>query len=60
MTPEQITAHFHRKIPISAQMGLRVLSVDASTSRVSVPLAPNINHVMTAFGGSLYAAAALS
>lgn len=41
-------------------MGLQVLSLSCDQAVVSVPLAPNINHVSTAFGGSLYAAAALA
>lgn len=60
MSPQEITAHFHRKIPISKQMGIQVLEVTSRRALIEVPLAPNINHVQTAFGGSLYAAAALS
>lgn len=60
MTADEITRHFHAKIPISRDMGLRVTEVSSSHAVVSVPLAPNINHVHTVFGGSLYAAAALS
>lgn len=60
MTPEEITRHFHLKIPISREMGLRVTEVSSKHAVVAVPLAPNINHVQTVFGGSLYAAAALS
>ena len=60
MTPAEITQHFHSKIPISREMGLEVREISSSRAIVFVPLKPNINHVQTAFGGSLYAAAALS
>lgn len=60
MTPAEITAHFHHKIPISAQMGVEVREASSSHAVLFVPLGPNINHVHTAFGGSLYSAAALS
>lgn len=60
MTVDEITRHFHLKIPISREMGLQVTEVSSKHAVVAVPLAPNVNHVQTAFGGSLYAAAALS
>lgn len=60
MSPQDVTAHFHRKIPISRDMGLKVIEVSSRSAVVGVPLSPNINHVQTAFGGSLYAAAALA
>lgn len=48
------------QIPLSKQMGIRV--VDASPKRVKfhLPLKPNRNHKMTAFGGTLIAAQALA
>lgn len=60
MTPSEITAHFHKKIPLSQALGIKVIEVSSRHARVDVPLSPNINHVQTAFGGSIYAVAALS
>lgn len=60
MSPAEITQHFYQKIPISKEIGIQVLDVSSRHARVSVPLKPNINHVQTAFGGSIYSAAALS
>lgn len=57
---DDLTAHFHSKIPISQQMGLRVTEISVDRAQVTVPLAPNINHVQTAFGGSLYSTGALA
>jgi thioesterase domain-containing protein len=41
-------------------MGISVASWDGRTIRLAVPLAPNVNHKATAFGGSLSAAATLA
>lgn len=60
MTADQVTRHFHQHIPISQEMGVKVLEVSSQHARLQLPLNPNINHVHTVFGGSLYAAAALS
>lgn len=60
MTADEITQHFYSKIPLSKQLGIKVLSATRSKAVLSAPLAPNINHVSTVFGGSLYAVAALS
>ena len=49
----------HGEIPISHAMGVRVAGYDGTTLKLSAPLAPNINHKCTAFGGSLYALAVL-
>lgn len=60
LLPADLTRHFHTKIPISRDLGLRVVEVSDQHAKLEAPLAPNLNHVQTAFGGSLYAAAALS
>lgn len=60
MSPDEITQHFYAKIPLSRQLGIQVISATRSKAVLSAPLAPNINHVSTVFGGSLYAVAALS
>lgn len=40
-------------IPLVAQMQVRVASLDEKGLTLTAPLAPNINHERTAFGGSL-------
>lgn len=44
----------HNEIPLSQAMGIRVANYDGASLRLIAPLAPNINHKSTAFGGSLY------
>lgn len=48
------------KIPITMAMGLKVLAVTCEKSQIFCPLAPNINHQHTVFGGSLSSAHFLS
>lgn len=49
----------HNEIPISKAMGIRVANYDGASLSLAAPLAPNINHKSTAFGGSLYSLAVL-
>lgn len=49
----------HREIPISREMGITVAAYDGKQLRLAAPIAPNINHKCTAFGGSLYSLAVL-
>lgn len=49
----------HDEIPLSQAMGIRVTAYDGSHLKLLAPLAPNINHKCTAFGGSLYSLAVL-
>ncbi len=49
----------HNEIPISRAMGIRVAGYDGASLKLDAPLAPNINHKSTAFGGSLYSLAVL-
>jgi thioesterase domain-containing protein len=44
----------HNEIPLSREMGIRLAAYDGTCLRLSAPLAPNLNHKCTAFGGSLY------
>ncbi len=44
----------HTEIPLSTQMGISIESFNGDEIVVKAPLAPNINHKNTAFGGSLY------
>lgn len=57
---EQIQELFYSKIPITRMMGVKVESYDGERLILSAPLAANVNHIGTAFGGSLNALAVLS
>ena len=50
----------HRDIPLTQGMGVKVLSWHNHQLRLHLPLAPNINHKSTLFGGSLYCGAVLA
>jgi thioesterase domain-containing protein len=51
---------FHRQIPITRAMGLRVAGNDENGFVVEAPVALNFNHLRTAFGGSINAVATLA
>lgn len=60
ITPAQkLEQTLHREIPIAHEMGITVSAYDGKQLRLAAPLAPNINHKCTAFGGSLYSLAVL-
>ncbi|WP_300730888.1 YiiD C-terminal domain-containing protein [Pseudomonas sp.] len=50
----------HHDIPLTREMGLTVLDWQAGQLRLRLPLAANINHKSTMFGGSLYCGAVLA
>jgi thioesterase domain-containing protein len=52
--------YLHAHIPLSAAMQVSVRAVDADGVTLAAPLAPNINHRETVFGGSASAVAILS
>ena len=56
----EVEAYLHKHIPLSADMGVRVLACDAAGVTLRAPLAPNINHRATVFGGSTSAIGILS
>jgi thioesterase domain-containing protein len=61
MSPAQrIQDLLHNKIPITRAMGVRVEDYDGERLILSAPLDKNLNHLGTAFGGSLNALAVLS
>lgn len=63
MTTEPARAletYLHAHIPLSAAMQVSVVSVSAEAVTLAAPLAPNINHRSTAFGGSVSTLAILS
>ncbi len=51
---------FYEKIPITRALGVRVEGYDGRRLVLSAPLDRNVNHLGTAFGGSLDALAVLS
>ncbi|HEV2212910.1 MAG TPA: YiiD C-terminal domain-containing protein [Gammaproteobacteria bacterium] len=52
--------YMRRTIPLVTQMRVQVAGYDAVSLTLSAPLAPNINHERTAFGGSLASLATLA
>ena len=50
----------HHDIPLTRDMGLKVLSWHAHQLQLHLPLDANINHKSTMFGGSLYCGAVLA
>jgi thioesterase domain-containing protein len=60
MTPADVERYLHDHIPLSAAMGVRVVSCGRDGVTLAAALAPNINHRATAFGGSISAVAILA
>lgn len=53
-------AYLHEHIPLSRAMGARVRTATPDEVVLEAPLAPNLNHRSTAFGGSVAAHGILS
>ena len=60
MLPADLERYIHEHIPLSHAMGVSVLSVATDAVVLQAPLAPNINHRDTVFGGSASALAILA
>lgn len=60
MLARQLQQYLHDEIPLCRAMRVRVTAVDADGVTLSAPLAPNINHHETVFGGSAAALAILA
>jgi thioesterase domain-containing protein len=60
MTPPELERYLHEHIPLSRAMHVGVVAADANGVVLQAPLAPNINHRETVFGGSASALAILS
>lgn len=60
MTPGALQEYLHTHIPLSRAMGVEVEVASTERVRLTAPLAPNINHFGTVFGGSASAVAILS
>lgn len=52
MKPEELEAYLHSHIPLSAAMQIGVTRIEPQSIHLKAPLAPNINHRETVFGGS--------
>ena len=60
MQPRELRRYLHEHIPLSKAMGVDVVRATADGVALSAPLAPNINHRETVFGGSASALALLA
>ena len=60
MNEQALQQYLYDHIPLSRAMQLRVLQVQEEEVVVAAPLAPNINHRETVFGGSASAVAILA
>jgi thioesterase domain-containing protein len=60
MPTDELQAYLHAHIPLSHAMQVSVLEITADNVLLAAPLAPNINHRETVFGGSASALAILS
>ena len=56
----QVEELFHAKIPITRALGVRVEEDEGGRLVLTAPLGENVNHLGTAFGGSLNTLAVLS
>jgi thioesterase domain-containing protein len=57
---QELQAYLHEHIPLTQAMQISVLHATADGVTLSAPLAPNINHQETVFGGSASAVAILA
>ena len=60
MTNDQVRDYLYQQIPLSRAMGIGIDQAATSLVILNIPLAPNINHRETAFGGSISAAGILA
>ncbi len=60
MTPHELTTYLRTNIPLTGAMEVSAVSVAADAVMLEAPLAPNINHRKTVFGGSASALAILA
>lgn len=60
MSPVELEQYLHRHIPLSKAMQVSVVEASDDSVAIAAPLAPNINHRETVFGGSASAVAILA
>jgi thioesterase domain-containing protein len=58
--PAELARYIHEHIPLTQAMGVSVISVGEHAVTLQAPLAPNINHQQSVFGGSASALAILA
>jgi thioesterase domain-containing protein len=58
--PLELEQYLHRHMPLSRAMAVRVLAAGEDGVVLRAPLAPNVNHSETVFGGSASALAILA
>ncbi|MBV8144153.1 MAG: YiiD C-terminal domain-containing protein [Gammaproteobacteria bacterium] len=58
--PPQLSEYLYEQIPLARAMAVTVLAIEADAVTLEAPLAPNINHRRTVFGGSASALALLA
>lgn len=49
----ELLKFLHEQIPLTKSLGLEIVSINETGTRIRAPLAPNHNHLGGAFGGSL-------
>lgn len=54
---QQLEALLREEIPLTRALGIQAAAYDGHCLELRAPLAPNVNHKSTAFGGSLYSLA---
>ncbi|WP_248918256.1 YiiD C-terminal domain-containing protein [Pseudomonas entomophila] len=57
---QYLQAVLHGDIPLTREMGMEVIAWRDHCLHLKLPLAPNVNHKSTMFGGSLYCGAVLA
>lgn len=60
MNKNELQQYLYEHIPLSKAMKVEVMRIETESVILSAPLAPNINHRETVFGGSASAVAILS
>ena len=60
LSPGELEGYVREQIPLSVAIGVRVLQAGPERVRIEAPLAPNLNHRATAFGGSVATLAILT
>lgn len=60
MDTDDLRKYMFARIPLSRAMGVEIVAATSAKVTLSAPLAPNVNHQGTVFGGSASAVALLS
>ena len=55
LAPADLEAYLHEKIPLTKAMGICVIETGPRQLVLEAPLAPNVNHLGSVFGGALHA-----